>query len=58
MTEDRTRRAIEECGRWLAECIRMGWRREDLDMLEGLWWKYHNHRGELISDVGEQKERP
>jgi len=44
----RTREAIKACGYWLAECRRLGWRHEDWDWLERLWWKYHNHRGELV----------
>ena len=41
-------RAIEACGRWLAECLRLGWNRADLDALEALWWKYHDENGRLI----------
>lgn len=43
-----TRRATQACAEWLAACIRLGWRRADLDFLEALWWKYHDHRGNLI----------
>jgi hypothetical protein len=42
-----TRDAIRGCAEWLAVCVRLGWRHEDLEFLEALWWKYHNHRGEL-----------
>lgn len=49
MTETRTRKAIRECGEWLAACRRLGWRLEDLDTLEALWWKYHDDHGNLIS---------
>lgn len=49
--DERTLKAIRGCADWLAACLHFGWRREDLDALEALWWKYHNHRGELISDV-------
>lgn len=49
--QERTRQAIYKCGEWLATCRRLGWRYEDLDWLEALWWKYHDHRGNLISDM-------
>lgn len=45
----RTRRAIVGCGYWLAECLRLGWDRSDLDWLEALWWQYHDDNGQLIS---------
>lgn len=48
-TRERTREAIVSCGYWLAACLRLGWRRDELEFLEALWWKYHNHRGELMS---------
>lgn len=47
-TPRRTTEAQVGCGRFLASCLSFGWRHEDLDALETLWWKYHNHRGELI----------
>jgi hypothetical protein len=46
---ERTKDAIRGCAEWLAACRRLGWRYEDLDFLEALWWKYHDERGNLIS---------
>ena len=43
-----TRQATQACAEWLAACIRLGWRKGDLDFLEALWWKYHDERGRLI----------
>lgn len=39
--------AIRKCAEWLAYCLRIGWRREQLDALEALWWKHHDHTGRL-----------
>lgn len=47
MTQPPTRDAVRECAEWLATCIRLGWRHEDLDRLEALWWKYHDANGKL-----------
>ena len=44
----RTRDAIKKCAEWLAECLKMGWRHDDLDALESLWWEHHDHTGALI----------
>ena len=38
-----------KCAEWLAACLRLGWRREDLDFLEKLWCKYHDEEGNLKS---------
>lgn len=46
--EQPTRQAVQACAEWLASCIRLGWRKSDLDALEALWWKYHDARGNLI----------
>jgi len=32
---------IKECAEWLAYCLSIGWRRDQLDALEALWWQYH-----------------
>jgi hypothetical protein len=44
-----TRRAQEECGKWLAECLRLGLGKAHLDTLERFWWEHHDSRGELIT---------
>lgn len=52
MSEDtRTLKAVRDCGEWLAECLRLGWRKTDLDFLEALWWKYHDDQGNLVAAV-------
>lgn len=42
-----SRKAQEECGRWLAECLRLGWGRGFLNQLENIWWQHHDKRGDL-----------
>jgi hypothetical protein len=42
-----TAKAVQACAQWLQACLSFGWRKQDLDVLEALWWKYHDHRGEL-----------
>lgn len=44
--------ALKNCARWLAFCRQIGWPQEDLDRLEGLWWKYHDENGNLIDGGG------
>lgn len=50
MSKDRrpVQKAVIACGYWLSECLRLGWRREDLDFLEALWWKHHDDQGRLL----------
>jgi hypothetical protein len=45
---ERTQRAIIACGKWLSECLRLGWSRDQLDALEALWWQHHDNQGRLI----------
>jgi hypothetical protein len=40
MGRKKTRRQIVACGYFLAECLKIGWRKDQLDVLERLWWKY------------------
>jgi len=47
-----TRRAQEACAHWLAECIRLGWSKAQLDDLETMWWQHHDKRGELTPNNG------
>jgi len=44
--------ATMKCAKWLAYCLKIGWRRDDLDRLEALWWQYHDENGGLINDGG------
>jgi hypothetical protein len=43
----RQQRAVKKCAEWLVYCLSIGWRKEDLDALEKLWWKYHDLDGNL-----------
>jgi len=47
-----TRKAQEQCAAWLAECLRLGWVREQLDVLEMIWWQHHDKRGEVTPNAG------
>ena len=42
-----TLHATKLCGEWLANCLRLGWSRAELDWLEALWWEHHDHTGQL-----------
>ena len=52
-----THDAVRQCAEWLATCLQLGWQRRDLDALEAMWWKHHDHRGRLISDE-QRKAQP
>ena len=47
--EKTTIRAQMACAKWLKACVDLGWPKESLDMLEALWWRYHDHTGALRS---------
>lgn len=36
-----THKQSKRCADWLAFCLSIGWRREQLDALEALWWRYY-----------------
>jgi len=40
--------ALRKCAEWLAYCLSIGWRREQLDALEALWWQHHDRTGRLV----------
>lgn len=40
MRRKRTHRQWRACAEFLAECLRIGWRKDQIDALEKLWWKY------------------
>lgn len=44
---DVTRRAQEQCSGWLSECLKLGWRKDQLDTLENIWWEHHDRLGAL-----------
>ena len=52
MRDQPTRKALCECAEWLKACLDLGWRKEDLDFLEALWWKHHDNAGRLMSPAG------
>jgi hypothetical protein len=43
----RSSNAIHACAIWLAECLKLGWAKSDLDYLEQVWWTYHDDNGNL-----------
>jgi hypothetical protein len=42
MEQKRSNKAIRACAEWLAYCLKIGWKREQLDELERLWWMHHS----------------
>lgn len=44
-------KAVRECALAMAQLLEMGWAREDLDMLEALWWKVRDDDGKVIQSV-------
>lgn len=34
-------RELRACAYWLAYCLKIGWKKADVDKLETIWWKYH-----------------
>lgn len=34
------RKKAELCAKWLQTCLRIGWKKSDLDALEKIWWKF------------------
>lgn len=47
MSDRHSLRALQACAAWLALCLEIGWKREQLDELEALWWVYHDRAGGL-----------
>lgn len=43
-----TRRGAMICGQIMAEMLRIGWKREQLDSLEILFWSVRDGNGEVI----------
>lgn len=44
----KTQRALHQCAVWLAECLKIGWSRDQLDGLEAIWWRHHDDQGRLM----------
>lgn len=36
------------CTRWLSQCLEFGWRKDQLDGLEKIWWQHHDRNGVLV----------
>lgn len=48
-----TQPALRACAEWLSICLKLGWPKSSLDMLQDLWWKYHDHTGQLTKKPAE-----
>lgn len=35
----------KRCAEWLVFCLSIGWKNEQLNALEKLWWKHHKLSG-------------
>jgi hypothetical protein len=46
-----------DCARWLKQCLDLGWRKSDLDVLEALWWKYHDDQGTIAMTETRAEQR-
>lgn len=44
------------CAQWLQACLKLGWRKEDLEFLEALWWKYHDEDTGALSSPSAPKQ--
>lgn len=40
-------RGVRMCAEWLVYCLSIGWRHDDLDDLEKLWWRHHDLNGNV-----------
>ena len=47
LREGRTHRAIQKCHQWITYCLSIGWKKEDADGLEVIWWLHRNENGNL-----------
>ncbi len=52
-----TRRGIMICGQIMAEMLRIGWKREQLDSLEILFWSCRDGNGEVMQQRANASER-
>lgn len=48
--DELTRLGVRRLAEWLAECLRIGWKRESMDALEKLWLDGHDKNGNLLCD--------
>ena len=47
LREGVTKRGSKKCAEWLAYCLETGWKKEQLDELEKIYWKWRDKNGEL-----------
>ena len=47
LREGRTRKAIVKCHEWLSYCLSIGWKKEQMDALEKIWWEHRDENGNL-----------
>ena len=40
-------KAIKQCAEWLSYCLKIGWKKKQLDKLEATWWEYHDENGDF-----------
>lgn len=45
--DELTREGGRRLAEFFATCLRIGWKKTDLDWLEGLWLKYHDKHGNV-----------
>ena len=57
-TMKRTTKAVNECSKFLSLCLKMGWKKPELSMLEKTWWKHHDSRGEFRLPKPKVKVKP
>lgn len=46
--KQRSPKALKECVRWLGFCRKIGFKTEEVDALDRLWWRYHDEDGNLL----------
>lgn len=47
LREGRTQMAIMKCHEWITYCLRIGWKKEQVDGLEVIFWQHRDENGNL-----------
>lgn len=47
---------IKKCAEWLRYCLEIGWKKEQLDALEKIWWDFHDGNGNLLKYNSQSKQ--
>ena len=47
LRKDATKIGIKKCAIWLTYCLEVGWKKEHLDDLEKLYWRWKDKNGNL-----------